>query len=135
MQNIKIELIEEEKDIKTFTDEYFKNYTYNIKIPLKNVKKINFIFVYKNDIKETLNVGFGDNLLLDKLESAYYIKDRYIITYYKKNIIVKKGNIKQKIKYKINYLKELNLLKKADIIKYKEIIKIDHNKKRSNNSE
>lgn len=134
-QNLKIELIEEEKDIKTFTNESFKNYTYNIKIPLKNVKIISFIFVYKNDIKEKLKVGFGDNLLLDKLENAYYSKDRYIITYSKKNILVKKGTIKQKIKYKFNYLKELKLLKKADIIKYKEIIKIDHNKKRSNNSE
>ena len=130
-QKIKIELIEEKKDVKTFTGESFKNYIYTLEIPLEKVKKINFSFEYKNGLKQGLKIGFGKKLTFDKLLNSYYSKGKYIITYSEeeKRFIVKKVNIKQKIKYKLNYLKELKELKKTDIIKYKEIIKITHNKK------
>ena len=118
----KIELKEEKiKSTITFEGKEFKNYTFNVEVHLKDIKKVGFIFEYKTGERETLKIGFGRFGKLSSLESSYYTNGNYLITSPKKNILIKRNTIKARIKYERNYLQSLKELNEKEIIKYRKM--------------
>ena len=99
----KINLQEDKsKEIITFKGYIFKNYTFNVEIPLKkNVTEIYFNFEYKNIGELQLMIGLGENIELDNSNRFELKNDKYKIKYNKKNLLIKKRSFKNRLKKRL----------------------------------
>ena len=90
------------KEIITFKEEKLKSYTFNIQLHLKNLKTINFMFLYKDKVEQNLAIGIEKNVKVSSLNKIKNLK--YNIFYNKKNILIKKISLKYIVK---NVLKKM----------------------------
>ena len=88
-------------------DRLLYNYTFKTQIPLKDVKKINFVFMYKKEIANELKLKFNRYTGLYEGKGIYKIFDKYILKYIKKDIIVQENTSENRIKMKLKFLKRL----------------------------
>ena len=82
----------------TFKEEELKSYTFNIELYLKDLKTIDFIFLYKGSIEQNLAIGIEKNIKLNSLNKFKIRNFKYNIFYKKKRILIKKNSIKYIIK-------------------------------------
>lgn len=95
-----------------------QGYTFNMKIPLNDLKKFNFIFKYKNETETKLNIRFGRFTGIGK-KFSYCVKDKYIIRHRKKNILITQKTKKKILKRELRYLTQLMKEKKYKMIFYR----------------
>ena len=94
------------------------HYTFKVKIPLKDLKKINFIFKYKDGTENRLSLRFGRFAGICK-KYSYCVKDSYIIRHRKKNILITKKTKKKLLKRELRYLLQLMREKQFKLIFYR----------------
>ena len=92
------------KEIITFKEEKLKSYTFNIQLHLKNLKTINFMFLYKDKVEQNLAIGIEKNVKVSSLNKIKIKNLKYNIFYNKKNILIKKISLKYIVK---NVLKKM----------------------------
>ncbi len=90
-------------------------YTYKIKIPLKDIETIRFVFMYKNEHKVNLTLEFGRFAKLSNSLPLYYAKDKYIVKYSNKKIIVNENTKENRRKREKEYCKKLKQENKKNI--------------------
>lgn len=84
-------------------------YVFKVKVPLKEAKKINFIFRYKDKSENKLSLRFGRFAGICK-KYSYCVRDNYIIRHRMKNILITPKTSKNLLKRELRYM--LNLIKK-----------------------
>ena len=93
----------------TFTfkeDKLNNNYIFNIELCLKNLKKIDFLFLYNDVGEQSITLGVEKNIELNRLNKFKIKSLKYNIFYNKKSILIKRigfKNIIKKLFRKIKY--------------------------------
>lgn len=102
---------------KVFNKEFLSNKGFCLKIPKENIKTISFELIYRKKHVVKIDMRLKLNTKLDTKKKIYYINDDKIYYYYDKKIKTKKNTLKNRIYFRLRYLKQLVIEKK-----YKEIL-------------
>lgn len=104
---------------------------FSFKIPLNNIKKINFFLINKEGEKFELVPSFGIySKLVKRLKMSYYAKDNYIFRYRKNGITISSNSFISHCKSEIKFYLQLYKEKKINIIILRFIYQIFNTLKR-----
>lgn len=130
---IKLNLTETKINIrKSFNEPFLYNRGFKINIPLKEFKNLYFEFVYKDLYKTKINFNSGINAKIDSKAKNYYINNKYIYYQYNSRIKRKPVCIKNKIYFKLRYIKNIIINKKFKVFFFRttyDFFKLFKNKK------
>lgn len=101
-------------------EEIVKLKEFSTKIKLKPGMKINFLFEYKDEGKEKLEIGFGEYAkMVKKIKNSYYAHEDFLIKKNKNTLKVSKNTLKNRLKREAKYIYALLKIKKMKIIFYR----------------
>ena len=95
-------------------------YAYSLDIPLDNVKKVNFIFKFKDETEDVLKIKFNKFSNLSNIKSAYCKSEGNIIKILKdKTIRVLNNTRENRIKCELRYIQSLLKERKISAVFYR----------------
>ena len=128
-KKIEINLLEENSMIygrgsRALDKQVLYHYPYKIEIPIKDLKKIKFMFKYKDQKEIKLMPNMGKFSKLCNMDNSYYIKENKIIVYKNEELRIINNSLKSRTKRMLLYAKALLEIKKYDIIWYRLLYRI-----------